>query len=83
MHGGAIGSVLTLSLWTPPGLNDFAVSARPAQTWPLVSHHPQLKDRLSFPDQRKPRRRMGVIRSFDVATGSGPPRPGPFSSSPS
>ena len=40
MHSGLIGSAHTLSPWTPPGLNDCAVSARPAPTWPQVAHHP-------------------------------------------
>jgi hypothetical protein len=30
MHSRLIGSAHTLSAWTPPGLNDCAVSARPA-----------------------------------------------------
>jgi hypothetical protein len=53
MHSGLIGSVHTLSPWTPLGLTDGAVSARPAPTWSQVAHHPQLKGSPSVPDQRK------------------------------
>ena len=82
MHSGLIGSVHTLSPWTPPGLNDCAVSARPEQTWPQVAHHPQRKG-PSVPDQRKRRRRMVAIRSSDGATaGSGPSQLRAFSSLP-
>ena len=48
MHSGLIGSAHTLSPWTPPGLNDCAVSARPAPTWPLAS--------ASSPTQGQPER---------------------------
>jgi len=72
MHTGLIWSLHTLSPWTPRGLNDCAVSARPAPTWPLVADHRQLKGSPSVPDQSKRRRRMEVIRSSDGATaGSG------------
>ena len=64
MHSGFIGSVLTLSPWTPPGLNGCAVSVRPAPTWLQVAHHPQLKGSPSGPDRRK-LRRMEAIRSAD------------------
>jgi hypothetical protein len=80
MRSGPIGSVHTLSPWTPPGLNDCAVSARPAPTWPQVAHHPQLKDSPSVPDQRKRRQRIEAIRASDWATaGAGPSQPRPFS----
>jgi hypothetical protein len=83
MHSGFIGSVLTLSIWTPPGLNGCAVSVRPAPTLPQVAHHPQLKGSLSVPDQRKRRRRLEAIRSSDGAVaGSGPSQPRAFSSLP-
>jgi hypothetical protein len=55
MHSGFIGSVLTISPWTPPGLNDGAVSARPAQTWPRAAHHLQLQYILSSPDHQRKR----------------------------
>jgi len=58
MHSGFIGSVHTLSPWTPPGLNNGAVSARPAPTCQLAADHHRRKDSLSVPDQRKRRRRM-------------------------
>jgi hypothetical protein len=77
MHVGLIGLVHTLSPWTPSGLNDGAVSARPTPTWPRVAHHPQLKGSPSAPGQRKRRRRMEASRSSDGATagsGSSPPR---------
>jgi hypothetical protein len=81
MHSGLIGSVHTLSPWTPLGLTDGAVSARPAPTWSEVaSHHPKLKGSPSVPDQRKRRRRMGAIKSSDgAAAGSGPSQPRAFS----
>ena len=72
MHSGFIGSVHTLSPWTPPGLNIGAVSARPAPTWPLAADHPQLKDSLSVPDQRKRRRRMETVGSDRASAGAGP-----------
>ena len=37
MHSGLIGSAHTLSPWSPPGLNDHAVSARPAPMWPQAT----------------------------------------------
>ncbi len=75
MHSGLIGSAHTLSPWSPPGLNDRAVSARPAPTWPQVAHHPQLKGSPRVPDQRKRRRRTEAITSSDWATaGAGPPQ---------
>ena len=81
MHSGFIGSAHTLSPWSPPGLNDYAVFARPAPTWPLVAHHPQLKD--SIPNQCKRRRRLEGIRSSDGApVGAGPSQPRAFSSLP-
>jgi hypothetical protein len=83
MHSGLIGLAHTLSPWSPSGLNDCAVSARPAPTWPQVAHHPQLKGSPSVPDQRRCRRRIEAIRSSDCAkAGAGPPQPRPFSSSP-
>lgn len=83
MHSGFIGSVLTLSPWTPPGLNGCAVSARPAPTWPQVAHHPRLKGTPSVPDQRKRRRRMEAIMPSDEATaGSWRSPPRAFSSLP-
>jgi hypothetical protein len=82
MHSGFIGSVLTLCVWTPPGLIDRAVSARPAPTWPLVAGHPQLKDRLSVLDQRKRRRRLETGGSDRATTGAGPSPPRAFSSLP-
>jgi hypothetical protein len=82
MHSGFIGSVHTLSPWTPPGLNNGAVSARPAPTWPLVAHHPQLNDSLSILDQHKRRRRMETVGSDRASAGAGPSLPRAFSSLP-
>jgi hypothetical protein len=82
MHSGLIGSAHTLSPWTPPGLNDGAVSARSAPTWPLVANHPQLKDKLSVPDQRKPPRPLETVGSEPATTGAGPSPPRAFSSLP-
>ena len=76
-------SVHTLSPWTPPGLNDCAVSARPATTWLQVAHHPRLKGSRTVPDRRNRRRQMEAIRSPDGATaGSGPSQVRAFSSLP-
>ena len=80
MHSGLKRSAHTLSPWTPPGVNDCAVSARPAPTWPQVAHHPQLKGSPSAPDQRKRRRRLETVGSDRATTGAGPP--GAFSSLP-
>ena len=83
MHSELIGSAHTLSPWSPPGLNDCAVSARPAPTWPQVAHHPQLKGSPSVPNQLRCRRRIEAISSPDLATaGAGPSQPRPFSSLP-
>ena len=83
MHSGLIGSTHTLSPWSPSGLNDYAVSARPAPTWAQVAHHPQLKGSPSVPDQRRCRRRIEAISPSDgAAAGSGPSQPGLFSSLP-
>ena len=40
MHSPFLGTVLTLLLWTPPGLDGCGVSARPAPTWPCPAHRP-------------------------------------------
>ena len=77
MHSGLIGSAHTLSPWTPPGLNGCAVSAR-APTWPLVAHHPQLKDRLSVPDQRMRRRQLETVESDRATADAGPLSPRAF-----
>jgi hypothetical protein len=82
MHSGFIGSLHTLSPWTPPGLNDCAVSARPAPTWPLVAHHPRLKDSPSVPDQRKHQRRLETVGSDRATAGAGRCLPRAFSSLP-
>jgi hypothetical protein len=82
MHSGLIGSVRTLSLWTPPGLNDGAVSVRPAQTWPQVAQRPQLKGGLRVPDQSKRRRRVRTVRSDQAKAGAGPSLVRAFSSLP-
>jgi hypothetical protein len=68
----------TLSSWTPSGLNDCAVSARPTPT--QIAHHPQVKGSPSFPDQRKRRRRIKPTGSSDRATaGAGQRQRRPFS----
>ena len=82
MHSGFIGSVHTLSLWTPPGLNNGAVSARPAPTCQLTADHLQLKDSLSIPDQRKHRRQMETVGSDRASAGAGPSLRRAFSSLP-
>ena len=80
MHSGLIGSAHTLCPWSPPGLNDCAVSARPAPRWPQVAHYPQIKGSPSFPDQHKRRRQIEAIRSSDRSTvGAGSSQPQPFS----
>jgi hypothetical protein len=81
MHSGLIGSAHTLSPWTPRGLNDCAVSARLAPTWPQVAHHPPLKGSPSVPDQRKRRRRLQTVE-FDRATPAAGPSLRAFSSLP-
>ena len=82
MHSGLIGSAHTISPWSPPGLNDCAVSARPAPTWPQVAHHPQLKGSQSVQDQRQRRRRMDMVGSGEAKAGAGPSLPRAFSSLP-